>query len=364
MRNYSRMLPSQAPHPGSSSLSAALHEYVRHIELERGLSPNTVAAYQSDIIAFIKALNGNVNPTRHDIARYLSSQKSAGQSAATTTRILASLRGWFIWQRAVGLRHNDPCEGFQSPQKAKHLPQILTPDEVARMLAVADKSRDRLIVELLYGAGLRVSELVKLDLKDVNMSQGYVRCMGKGSKERIVPFGKLASEAIKEYLTEAKNFTESKRASELKRSTESKRATESKRSSKSKPLTESKKFSPTTRSAPTNAKAVPLLIDLKGNRLSRLVVWQTIKRLAYRAKIQKNLSPHSLRHSFATHLLEGGADLRSVQELLGHSSVVTTQLYTHLSRNHLRKAYQNAQTTFGAQVSQGHVQILPAQAAG
>jgi len=313
MPHYSRAVLSRAPHPEPLSLSDALQDYLSHIELERGLSANTVAAYRSDLTAFIKALNGNNNPSRHDIARYLSSQKAAGQSAATTTRILASLRGWFVWQRHVGMRQNDPCEGFQSPQKAKHLPQVLTPDEVARMLAVAEKSRDRLIIELLYGAGLRVSELVKLDLKDVNLSQGYIRCLGKGSKERIVPFGKLAMEALKEYLAEAK------------------------------------KFPPTTRSASLNAKAVPLLIDLKGNRLSRLVVWQTIKRLAYRAKIQKNLSPHSLRHSFATHLLEGGADLRSVQELLGHSSVVTTQLYTHLSRNHLRRAYQNAQTSFGAQ---------------
>ncbi|MBS1956862.1 MAG: tyrosine recombinase [Cyanobacteria bacterium SZAS-4] len=315
MPKYSRAAVPPAPHSGSISLSDALHDYVRHIEQERGLSPNTVAAYHSDLIAFIKFLNGNEDPTRHDIAKYLSSQKSAGQSSATTTRILASLRGWFVWQRAVGLRHNDPCEGFQSPQKAKHLPQVLTPNEVASMLAVAEKSRDRLIIELLYGAGLRVTELVKLDLKDVNMSQGYIRCVGKGSKERIVPFGSLAMEALKQYLSEPRKSAKQKRIAVL------------------------------------NAKAVPLLIDLQGNRLSRLVVWQTIKRLAYRAKIQKNLSPHSLRHSFATHLLEGGADLRSVQELLGHSSVVTTQLYTHVSRNHLRKAYQSAQHTFGAQLA-------------
>ncbi len=315
MPKYSRAAVSSAPHSGSISLSDALRDYVRHIEQERGLSPNTVAAYRSDLVAFIKFLKGNEDPTRHDIAKYLSGQKAGGQSSATTTRILASLRGWFVWQRAVGLRHNDPCEGFLSPQKAKHLPQVLTPDEVASMLAVAEKSRDRLIIELLYGAGLRVTELVKLDLKDINMSQGYIRCVGKGSKERIVPFGSLAMEALKQYLSEPRKTTKQKRTAVL------------------------------------NAKAVPLLIDLQGNRLSRLVVWQSIKRLALRAKIQKNLSPHSLRHSFATHLLEGGADLRSVQELLGHSSVVTTQLYTHVSRNHLRKAYQSAQQTFGAQLA-------------
>ncbi|HEY9677601.1 MAG TPA: site-specific tyrosine recombinase/integron integrase [Drouetiella sp.] len=311
MPNYSRIAVSAAPHSGSLSLSDALQDYVRHIEQERGLSDNTVAAYKSDLIAFIKWLNGNNDPKRHDISKYLSSQKAQGQSAATTTRILASLRGWFGWQQAVGMRQNDPCEGFQSPKNIKHLPQVLTPDEVARMLDVADKSRDKLIIELLYGAGLRVSELVKLDLKDVNMSQSYVRCIGKGSKERIVPFGSLAAKALKDYMAEPRKKNKS-RASTL------------------------------------NSKAIPLLTDLQGNRLSRLVVWQAVKRLATRANIQKNLSPHSLRHSFATHLLENGADLRSVQELLGHSSVVTTQLYTHVSRNHLRKAYQNAQQSFGA----------------
>jgi integrase/recombinase XerD len=327
MPQYSRGAQPQAPHSGSLSLSDSLREYIRHIEQERGLSANTVLAYKSDLLAFIEWLKGNNEPTRHDVAKYLSGQKGAGQSSSTTTRILASLRGWFAWQRASGLRQNDPCDGFQSPQKAKHLPQILTPEEVAAMLAVAEKSRDRLIIELLYGAGLRVTELVKLDLKDLNMSQGYIKCLGKGSKERIVPFGSHAMVALKHYLAEPK-----KRKAQRK--------------------------------APLNAKMVPLLVDLQGNRLSRLVVWQTIKRLAFRAGIQKNLSPHSLRHSFATHLLEGGADLRSVQELLGHSSVVTTQLYTHVSRNHLRKAYQSAQLTFSAQPEPLSAQafIQPAEA--
>ena len=180
------------------------------------------------------------------------------------------------------------------------------------MIRAADKTRDRLIIELLYGAGLRVSELVKLDWKDVNQSQGFIRCLGKGSKERIVPFGEQAAICLKQFLTE--------------------------------PVPAQKL---TTRgAAPLNARAVPLLLDKHGKRLSRLVVWQVIKRMAVKAKINKTLSPHTLRHSFATHLLENGADLRAVQELLGHSSVVTTQLYTHVSRGHLRRAYQNAQQNF------------------
>ncbi len=326
---YSRGAGPQAPHSESLSLSDSLHEYVRHIEQERGLSANTVSAYKSDLTAFIQWLKGNNEPTRHDVAKYLSSQKALGQSSSSTTRVLASMRGWFAWQRATGLRQNDPCEGFQSPQKAKHLPQILTPDEVAAMLAVAEKSRDRLIIELLYGAGLRVTELVKLDLKDVNLSQGYIRCLGKGSKERIVPFGARAMEALQQFLAQP-------------RKTKTIRA---------KAPPGSRAAGERSRATSLNAKALPLLVDLQGNRLSRLVVWQAIKRLAARAGIKKSLSPHSLRHSFATHLLEGGADLRSVQELLGHSSVVTTQLYTHVSRNHLKKAYQSAQLRFSSQLA-------------
>lgn len=251
-------------------------------------------------------------PTRQDIARFLFGLKGKGHSSSSIARALASLRGWFGWQKDMRMIENDPCETMQNPQQARHLPQVLTPDEVAAMIEAASKTRDRLIIELLYGAGLRVSELVRLDLKDINQSQGFIRCIGKGSKERIVPFGERAASCLKQFLTE--------------------------------PQPEPRV---TTRGASIlNARAVPLLPDKHGKRLSRLVVWQVVKRMAIRAKITKTLSPHTLRHSFATHLLENGADLRAVQELLGHASVVTTQLYTHVSRGHLRRAYQNAQQNF------------------
>jgi integrase/recombinase XerD len=174
---------------------------------------------------------------------------------------------------------------------------------VANLIGSAESNREKAILELLYGAGLRVSELTGLEQKDIDLDKGYLRCLGKGSKERIVPLGHEAVNALRQYLNEQEE-----------------RITGKKRKAKSKPV----------------------FADGQGGRLNRLVVWQIVKRLASRAKIQKQLSPHTLRHSFATHLLEGGADLRVVQELLGHSSVVTTQLYTHLSRKHLRKAYLNA----------------------
>jgi integrase/recombinase XerD len=308
------------------TLQQRVEAYISHIAKERGLSPNTVAAYKRDLAAFVKSFQVSgkndeaavkmqlrvTEPTRQDIARFLFGLKSKGHSSSSIARALASLRGWFGWQKDMRIIENDPCETMQNPQQARHLPQVLTPDEVAAMIEAATKTRDRLIIELLYGAGLRVSELVKLDLKDVNLSQGFIRCVGKGSKERIVPFGERAASCLKQFLTE--------------------------------PQPEPRV---TTRgAAPLNARAVPLLRDKHGKRLSRLVVWQVIKRMAIRAKISKTLSPHTLRHSFATHLLENGADLRAVQELLGHASVVTTQLYTHVSRGHLRRAYQNAQQNF------------------
>jgi integrase/recombinase XerD len=307
-------------------LPQRLEGYISHIAKERGLSPNTVAAYKRDLAAFIKSFQVSAKtgdaamqmqlrvtePTRQDIARFLFGLKGNGHRSSSIARALASLRGWFGWQKDMRMIEHDPCETMQNPQQARRLPQVLTPDEVAAMIQAAAKTRDRLIIELLYGAGLRVSELVRLDLKDINLSQGFIRCIGKGSKERIVPFGERAASCLKQFLTE--------------------------------PQPEPRV---TTRgTTPLNARAIPLLRDKHGKRLSRLVVWQVVKRMAVRAKITKTLSPHTLRHSFATHLLENGADLRAVQELLGHASVVTTQLYTHVSRGHLRRAYQNAQQNF------------------
>lgn len=269
---------------------------------EKGLSRNTLLAYRSDLTAFAGWSGNSANSEGREIARYLVWLRSQGKSASTVARNLASLRSWFSWQKALGLIEKDPCEALQNPQRAKRLPQVVTPAEVAAMIQVAASPRERVAIELLYGAGLRVSELVRLNWSDISVSQGYVRCFGKGSKERVVPIGRQAIEALKFY----KDM-----------------------------LGQDKK----ARTQPGQ----PLLCDRQGKRLSRLVVWQIIKRLAGRARVNKKLSPHTLRHSFATHLIENGADLRTVQELLGHASVVTTQLYTHVSRGHLRRAYESAQ---------------------
>lgn len=374
-------------------LTARLGAYLQHVHHDKGLSQNTLSAYRRDIAGFIKHVEGqsstvtlapkarahenaahaaksphtrtaaensnsNINlaapfrePTRQDLARFLVALKTGGHKSSSLARVVASLRGWFAWQKAVGLIEIDPCESLQNPQRAKHLPHVLTQDEAMAMISAASCARDKLIVELLYGAGLRVSELVKLDLKDINQSQGFIRCLGKGSKERIVPFGEHAAICIQEYLKELQSEAET-RQKELEKPPRKGAPKKRGRPRKTnKPLmlettSVDERVSPGTRRG--GNRAFPLLRDKHGKRLSRLVVWQIIKRLASRAQINKSMSPHTLRHSFATHLLENGADLRAVQELLGHSSVVTTQLYTHVSRNHLRKAYESAQQSFNS----------------
>lgn len=279
-----------------------LDDYLDFVYRERGLSRNTLLAYRSDLTVFAEWSNGRPKADSREISRYLVWLRSQGKSASTVARNLASLRSWFSWQKASGFIEKDPCDALQNPQKAKRLPQVLTPAEVAALIRVSNNPRERVAVELLYGAGLRVSELVRLNWSDISLSQGYVRCFGKGSKERVVPIGSMANEALKSYKAE---------------------------------IGPEKK---------TNVRmGQPVFCNRQGKRLSRLVVWQIIKRLASKAGITKKLSPHTLRHSFATHLIENGADLRAVQELLGHTSVVTTQLYTHVSRAHLRRAYELAQ---------------------
>lgn len=338
------------PSRKKSQLPRFKKEYLDFLGLERSLSKNTIVAYDRDIQAFIvwyhKEFDERI-PGRGSIQRYLLQLKSLGQKATSTARTLASLRGWFSWLVHNGRIDADPCDAVSNPQLGHTLPTVLTQREVENILGQCKVPRDRAVVELLYAGGLRVSELVGLDVQDVNLEQGYVRCLGKGRKERIVPIGKAAISALREFLSVSQAGTTGG-ADSLRTASD---AAPSYR--------ERKKERPRKRGRPRaskrNGKAAevnrpvrnPLFRDSAGSRLSRLVVWQSIKRLARSAGITRNMSPHTLRHSFATHLLENGADLRSVQELLGHASVVTTQLYTHVSRSHLKKAYESAQSHFG-----------------
>ncbi len=280
---------------------STIENYLDYVHRDKGLSRNTMLAYKRDLQSFTESLSGK-QFNRQEVIRYLSSLSVQGKKPSTVARSLASLRGWFIWQKASGLIVDDPSQNLLNPQKAKYLPQVLTSSEIESLLQASKNLREKLIVELLYGAGLRVSEMVNLNWGNINLSQSSVKCFGKGSKERIVPMGKQALKVILEYKSEMSKLWGNKTASNC-----------------------------------------PLLINRRGQRLSRLVVWQIIRRLAKTAKLHKKPTPHTLRHSFATHLLENGADLRVVQELLGHANIITTQLYTHLSRAHLRRTYQQAQ---------------------
>lgn len=347
----------------TSPLPRFKKEYLEFLRLERSLSKNTTDAYDRDIQAFIDWFRAEFNeslPERGSIQAYLLRLKWLGQKPTSTARTLASLRGWFSWLVHHGRIDTDPCDAVCNPQLGHTLPTVLTQTEVEQILGQCRVARDKAIVELLYAGGLRVSELVGLDVSDVNLDQGYVRCLGKGRKERIVPIGKAAVCALREFLSKETVGTVGNTEIE---STVRDGAGETDQAIKSerlgKPERPVKKERPRKRGRPKlNKKKVkaaevgrmpryPLFRDSAGARLSRLVVWQSIKRLAKAAGIVRNMSPHTLRHSFATHMLENGADLRSVQELLGHASVVTTQLYTHVSRSHLKKAYENAQSHFG-----------------
>lgn len=319
-------------------LEREFKSYLDYVQYERALSQNTLAAYRRDINAFLlwfqKARGSQATfPSRLDISDYLVYRRKKGDQPSSCARTLASLRGWFGWLKNSGMAATDPCDAVHNPQKAKRLPTVLSTNEITRMLKAAASAREIAILEMLYAGGLRVSELIGLNKEDVNFDQGFVRCLGKGQKERIVPIGKAAVSALRFYMEEEKIAQEV--AEKKKQSAPAKRGRKSS-SERDRQYCQQNQ----------DPMKEPVFRDSHSQRLSRLVVWQTIKRIANRAAVTKDLSPHTLRHSFATHLLENGADLRSVQELLGHTSVVTTQLYTHVSRQHLKKAYDSAQSQF------------------
>lgn len=278
-----------------------LSEYLEFLEVERGLSPNTLDAYRRDLSSFLEfcsslGVNELTEITRAHINNYIRNLRENKYSPISVMRKVASLRGFFKWLCSSELCCQNPTLTIEQPKVPKKLPKVMTVGEIEHILREDLTKLERLEVELLYGCGLRVSELVDLKINSIDLNASYLKCRGKGSKERLVPVGSKAKEALKDYF-EQRDFL-------------------------------IKKYSLETKN---------LLITDNGRFLTRQDVYNFIHKQGQ--KINKNISPHTLRHSFATHLLENGADLRIVQELLGHCDVSTTQLYTHISKRRLKEVY-------------------------
>jgi integrase/recombinase XerD len=277
--------------------------YLDYLAVEKGLARNSLSAYRSDLRHWGHWLKKDLEAVeRIDIVRYFQSLRTAGISARSVARALAAIRGLFRF--LVSERHlkRDPTENIENPKLWTTLPKSLQPPEVEALLRAPDRTttdgqRDAAMLELLYATGLRVSELIRVRIEDLVMDAGFLRTMGKGSKERIVPFGDSAKEAIVAFMERGRRELD-------------------------------KKGDP------------HLFLSRLGRPMSRQCFWMKIVRYAREAGITTHISPHVLRHAFATHLLENGADLRSVQMMLGHSDISTTQIYTHVSRARLQKMYE------------------------
>lgn len=272
--------------------------YLEYLELEKGLSINSIDAYRRDLTGFAESTESdNINDiTRQSVSRYIRGLKENNYAITSIIRKIASLRGFFKWAYAAGLTAANPALAIEQPKLPKKLPKVLNITEIETLLKEDLTLTEHLIMELLYSCGFRVSELVNLKLNDIDINSKYIRCFGKGSKERIVPIGESAKTAIEDYLPHRDLLVS--------------------------------KF---------NFQSKKLLLSETGHEMTRQEVYNFIRKQG--EKIHKHISPHTLRHTFATHLIENGADLRIVQELLGHSSVSTTQLYTHISKKRLKEVY-------------------------
>lgn len=282
---------------------SAKKEFSSHLQFERGLSRNTVQAYVRDLgllIGFAEERELKVLGVRlQDLEACIKSQLDAGKSHRSVARMISSWKAFYLYLILEGLLSEDPTALLEAPKLGAYLPEVLSIDEIDRMMACIELGkpsghRDRAIIETLYGCGLRVSELTGLEMNQLHPDERYIQVTGKGNKQRLVPIHKEALHHLMLYLSECR--------SQLKVKTDSKHL---------------------------------VFLNLRGGALSRVSVFQLVKRLAESAGISKNVSPHTFRHSFATHLVQNGADLRVVQELLGHESILTTEIYTHLDRKHL-----------------------------
>lgn len=271
-----------------------VRDYRYYLRMERKLSPNTAAAYGRDVTDLLAALELEPRAVRpEDVGRYLASRANA-LSKRSQARLLSSLRSFFDWLILEGERTDNPCERVEAPKLGRYLPAVLSVEEVTAILESVDTGtggwrslRDRAILELLYGCGLRVSEACGLLISQVYLQEGFVRVVGKGDKERLVPLGEMAAEAFSHYLDARPPAAET-------------------------------------------AFDDIAFLNKNGRPLSRVAVFNLVKQQALIAGVRKEISPHTFRHSFATHLVENGADLRIVQEMLGHESILTTEIYTHI----------------------------------
>lgn len=284
--------------------SDAAKGFGRYLRIERSLSPNSVAAYLNDV----RRLEGYV--TEHsegkgpaeisyrDLTDFLAVIAGTDNAVTTQARLISGIRSFFLYMITEGIITDDPSALLEAPRSGLHLPEVLSVEEIDRMIATIDLStdlghRNRAIIETMYGCGLRVSELVSMRLTDIHRKEGFVIVTGKGNKQRLVPIGSVTLREIDNYLA--------------------------------------------YRSAmPLISEQNIMFLNRRGKRLTRVMVFKIVKDAAAAAGISKNISPHTLRHSFATHLVEGGADLRAVQEMLGHESITTTEIYTHIDRSYLR----------------------------
>lgn len=285
-------------------MDSAVQRYLDFVKIEKGLSPNTLSAYGADVALFLNFIEGKgirtlkkVRPPH--ILEHLMELSDRSLKSRSIARHLITLRGLFRFLVKEGEVAKNPASLLELPKGGRRLPRFLSPDEVDHLLALPEEGspvgiRNQAMLELLYGCGLRVSELVHLSVDQVNLQRGFLRAFGKGSKERIVPIGKKAVKAIQEYLKEARELLRKGRSTQA------------------------------------------LFLTRRGHGMSRQMFWKILRKIALKAGIRQKVTPHMLRHSFATHLIERGADLRSVQAMLGHSDILTTQVYTHLNLKHLK----------------------------
>jgi integrase/recombinase XerD len=283
-------------------------------KLERSLSQNTVESYGFDLerlrgFLHQKKINDIGDVKAGLLSEYVRTLYDLGFAATSIQRTLSTLRGYFSFLAADNIISSDPTELLESPKAARYLPSVISIDEMVSLFNAVDTQkrlgmRDRALLETLYATGMRVSELANFSFEQILFEEGLVRVFGKGSKERLVPIGEIALVWIKKYLETERPFL-------------------------SQPVTDSSVF-----------------LNARGTKLSRMGIWKIIQRYAKKANLEKSISPHTFRHSFATHLLEGGADLRAVQEMLGHANIVTTEIYTHVDREYLKEVHRSFHPRF------------------